>query len=264
MSEAVLRDTDVSGPELFARYAYPPNELGYCGPGEPGVLLEAAAEGGQQPLLSHLARQFDGAWPYLELIAGCNGVADPLDRRVVEAYWVGNDLTRRVPPLALASSLEERFARRADSRFPPLLAAAWNGGVVQHNFHVFAVYPWLGLIRAGRSNVPLEVLDQCRVRWGRVRELDGDRLTVASRGLDLVGSQLLLGDERVEVVRRGVDGVGLADELSVGDVVALHWDWVCERLTGQALRRLQAATRDNLRAVNTLVLHPPAAAFEGA
>ena len=28
-----------TGPELFARYAYPPNELGYCGPGDPQGLL---------------------------------------------------------------------------------------------------------------------------------------------------------------------------------------------------------------------------------
>ncbi len=136
--------------------------------------------------------------------------------------------------------------------------------MVQHNFHVFAVYPWLGLIRAGRSNVPLEVLDQCRIRWGQVRALHGDRVTVASRGLELVGSQLLIGEERVEVVRRGVDGVGLADGLALGDTVALHWDWVCERLSARALRRLQAATHDNLRAVNTLVLTPPAAAFDRA
>jgi hypothetical protein len=256
--------TSVSGPELFARYAYPPNELGYCGPGEPAALLEAAAEGGQESLLAHLARQFEGAWPYLELIAGCNAIADPLDRRVVEAYWIGNDMTRRVPPSALAAALDERFSRRAGTRFPPLIAAAWNGGVAQHNFHVFAVYPWLGLIRAGRSNVPLDVLDQCRVRWGRVVARSGDLVTVASRGLELVGSQLILGDERIEVARRGVEGIGLVDHLAIGDAVALHWDWVCERLTGHALQRLQSATRDNLRAVNTLETSPPAAAFERA
>ncbi len=254
----------VSGPELFARYAYPPNELGYCGPAEPSALLEAAAEGGQESLTAHLARQFEGAWPYLELIAGCNAVVDPLDRRVVEAYWIGNDLTRRVPPSVLAASLDERFSRRAGTRFPPLIAAAWNGGVAQHNFHVFAVYPWLGLLRAGRSSVPLNVLDQCRIRWGNVVALNGDLATVTSRGLELVGSQLHLGDERVEVVRRGVDGIGFVDRLVAGDAVALHWDWVCERLSDRALRRLQTATLDNLRAVNTLEACPPAAAFERA
>jgi hypothetical protein len=68
----------------------------------------------------------------------------------------------------------------------------------------------------------------------------------------------------VEVVRRGVAGVGFVDHLAAGDAVALHWDWVCERLSGRALRRLQAATLDNLRAVNSLGARPPAAAFEGA
>jgi hypothetical protein len=160
--------------------------------------------------------------------------------------------------------LDERFSRRAGSRLSPLIAAAHNGGIAQHNFHVFAVYPWLGLLRAGRANVPLDVLDQCRIRWGRVLALSGDLVTVASHGLELVGSQLLFGDERTEVVRRGVDGVGFLDHVAVGDVVAIHWDWVCERLTRDALRRLEAATRDNLRAVNTLDACPPAAAFERA
>ncbi len=263
MSDRAERNV-VSGPELFARYAYPPNERGYCGPAEPAALLQAAAAGGQHSLLAHLARQFDGAWPYLELIAGCNAISDPLDRRVVEAYWVGNELTRAVSPSALASSLDERFSHRGGSRFPPLVEAAWNGGVAQHNFHVFAVYPWLGLLRAGRVGVPFDVLDQCRIRWGRVVALCDELVTVESRGLELVGRHLLVGGPRVEVVRRGVNGVGLVDQLDVGDFVALHWDWVCQRLSPEALRRLQAATRDNLRAVNTLEMSPPAAALERA
>ncbi|MGA7834696.1 MAG: DUF6390 family protein [Acidimicrobiales bacterium] len=251
-----------SGPALFARYAYPPNELGYCGPGEPSVLLEAASEGGHEALLSHLARQFEGAWPYLELIAGCNGVSDPLDRRVVEAYWIGNDLTRRVSPSILAASLDDRFSRRAGDRFTALAAAAWNGGVAQHNFHVFAVYPWLGLLRAGRTGAPLEVLDRCRVRWGRVEAVRGDLVSVTSQGLDLVGNRLTLGDERLEVARRGVEGIGFVGELVEGDVVALHWDWICDRLSAGALGRLRAATRDNLRAVNAQDACGPAEALE--
>ena len=97
------------GPVLFARYAYPPNALGYCGPGDPSALLGAAAEGTDVPGLGRLAARFEGAWPYLQLIAACNGLDDPLDRRVVEAYWVGNDLIARVPASALAHSLGDRF-----------------------------------------------------------------------------------------------------------------------------------------------------------
>jgi hypothetical protein len=248
-----------SGPELFARYAYPPNALGYCGPNDPAALLQAAGQGGQWDHLANLARQFEGAWPYLELIAGCNGLHDPLDRRVVEAYWVGNRLSLQVPPTVLAGSLDERFSSRAGRRFEPLVSAAVAGGVPQHSFHVFAVYPWLGLLRAGMEGPPLEVLDRCRIRWGRVEALHGDLVSVTSRALDFVGSRLVLGDERVEQVRRSLDGAGFVEHLVEGEMVSLHWDWVCDRLTPRSLSWLQACTRHNLNAVNALAEPGPAA-----
>ncbi len=253
------RDVDASsGPALFARYAYPPNSLGYCGPNDPQSLLEAASTGGHERHLSHLARQFDGAWPYLELIAGCNAIEDPLDQRVVEAYWVGNRLTRRVAPSLLAASLDERFARRAGRRFEPCATAAFLGGVAQHSFHVFAVYPWLGLLRAGNEGAPFEVLDRCRIRWGRVQVVEGDLVTVASRSLAFAGSRLTLGPERVEQVRASLDGVGFVSDLAPGDVVSLHWDWVCDKLTSHSLAWLRACTRQNLDAVNALAAPGPA------
>ena len=246
------------GPSLFARYAYPPNELGYCGPRDAGALIDSGTDAGGAALVGHLAHQFDGAWPYLELIAQCNGIADPLDHRVVEAYWVGNALSFRVPATSLATSLDDRFARRSARNFEPLVSAAFTGGVIQHSFHVFAVYPWFGMLRAGKEGAPLEVLERCRIRWGRVLELDGDFVTVSSRPLRFEGSQLCFGEERLEVVRRALDGVGFVGDLVAGDVVSMHWDWVCDRLSDVSLRWLQRCTRLNLHAVNTLARPGPA------
>ena len=73
------------GPLLFARYAYPPNALGLCGSEESRALLEYGHAGASDEGLGELARAFEGAWPYLTLIAGANGIRDPLDARVVEA-----------------------------------------------------------------------------------------------------------------------------------------------------------------------------------
>ena len=66
------------GPLLFARYAYAPNALGYCGADEPRTLLEYGDAQASDSGLSELARTFDGAWPYLELIAGAAGIGDPV------------------------------------------------------------------------------------------------------------------------------------------------------------------------------------------
>ena len=107
------------GPVLFARYAYPPNALGYCGPGDPAALLGMASEGVDLAGLSQQAVQFEGAWPYLELIAGCNGIREPLDRRVVEAYWTGNELVTHVPTSAFIASLDDRFRGEPGSSSTP-------------------------------------------------------------------------------------------------------------------------------------------------
>jgi hypothetical protein len=61
------------------------------------------------PGLVRLARGFAGAWPYLELIAAASGIADPLDGRVVEAYWVGNHLLDNVRMPKFGGFLDERF-----------------------------------------------------------------------------------------------------------------------------------------------------------
>ncbi|MGO9560326.1 MAG: DUF6390 family protein [Acidimicrobiales bacterium] len=261
-SDDRVRDALTPGPVMFARYAYPPNSLGYCGPSDPAALLEATSDGTDFGELEHLAARFEGAWPYLQLIAACNHIGDPLDRRVVEAYWVGNELVDRVPPSALIASLGDRFAERAGRRFDPLVSAVPAGGVPQHSFHVFAVYPWLGLLRAGMEGPPLEVLDRCRIRWGRIEAVLGDLVAVRSRPLSFEGSRLVLGPERVEEARRSVEGVGLAVDVRPGDTVSLHWDWVCDRLSPSALAWLESCTSRNLAAVNSLAMPGPAVVCE--
>ena len=251
-----------SGPDLFARYALPPNVLGYCGPGDPNEVHGALAEDDRSALRA-LAREFEGAWPYLELIAGCNHLDDPLDVRVVEAYWVGNPLLRNVPAGALIASLDDRFRRRAGRDWCGLPEAAARGGFPHHSFHVFAVYPWLGLLRAGTSGEPLHVLDRCRIRWGRVEEVEADRVLVTTRPLCFDGHLLTLGTPVVETAIPPVpDRAGTRGCLQPGDVVSLHWDWVCDRLSPVEATRLALSTRHNLAVVNSLERPGPAEACQ--
>ena len=247
-----------AGPVLFARYAYPPNALGYCGPGDPSALLGTATDGTDLAGLSHLASRFEGAWPYLQLLAACSGIDDPLDRRVVEAYWIGNPLLACVPEPALAMSMSDRFEHRVGRRFEALVSAVPAGGVPQHSFHVFAVYPWLGLLRAGTDAPAMEVLDRCRIRWGTVESVVGDSVVVTSRPLVFDGSHLALGAERPEVARCSIEGIGFVTDLVPGDVVSLHWDWVCDRLSASGLGWLRYSTGRNLAAVNSLPRPGPA------
>lgn len=249
----------VGGALRFAAYAYPPNALGYCGPDAAQQLLQQVSAGVDDPDLRRLARGFEGAWPYLELIATANGIRDPLHPAVVEAYWVGNALLDRVGPRLLGDSLETRFRGRAGRAWDRLVDAVPAGAVPHHSFHVLGVYPWVGLLRGGRVDEPLHVLDRCRVRWGRVLELRGPRALVASRPLSWDGRHLLLGPERPEEVLLRLDGLGLAGPVGVGDWCSLHWDWVCERLDPRQVGALARRTSEQLAVVDRMPFPAPAA-----
>src|SRR4051812_3890145 len=122
----------VPGPVLFARYAFPPNSHGFCGPADSGALFDYGVARVDDRGLRELARQFAGAWPYLELIASATGLTDPLDRRVVEAYWVGTGRLNSVPTRAVGDSMEDRFRYLTGPRFPRLTESVLAGGVPHH------------------------------------------------------------------------------------------------------------------------------------
>jgi len=246
------------GPTRFARFALPPNELGYCGPDDRVGLFEYAATGLVDAGLRELAAAFDGAWPYLELIAGAHGIRDPLDGRVVDAYWLGGPLLDGLPTSLIGQSLDDRFRSRAGARWRALAESVTPRTRLSHGFHVFSVYPWVGLLRSGSVEHPLHVLDRCRIRWGRVVEVRADEVTVQTQLLTWDGSRLALGEPVLEDARRGHDGLALVD-LQAGDNAALHWDWVCEPLDRHRLASLRRDTIHQLAAVNRdLTLSGPA------
>jgi hypothetical protein len=243
------------GPVRFARYAFGPNRLGYCGPDEAGELFAQATVGRELPRLRELAAQFEGAYPYLALIAHSAGIRDPLDARVVAAYWLGGPLLARVTPRALGENLEARFRPRltGGDGWRWLGGKPEQGAVPNHAFHVLDVFPRVGLMRTGDVDNALKVMDSCRVRWGRILERDGDSLVVSAVPLEYLGGKLALGAPRVERIRGWVDGHGFVEDATVGDVVAIHWDWACERLDATRLAALRDATTRELELANRTI-----------
>ena len=53
-----------AGAEMFARYAYAPNALGYCGPPLGATLRDGSVEE-----VRSAATKFSGAWPYLRVLS---------------------------------------------------------------------------------------------------------------------------------------------------------------------------------------------------
>src|ERR687883_198478 len=195
-----MPETALAGTLRFIRYGFMPNRLRYCGGDDNRTLFEYGVEqvvdGGLRPLL----RRFTGALPYLQLIARANVIADPFDPRVVEAYWLGNELLERVEVRQLYDSLLERFGKQLRGRTRDVvLGKAPAGGRPHHSFYVLDVHS-----RVGELGHSLHTLDSCRVSWGRVAALQGAELVVERQPLRLDRGKLVLGPARPERVVRQV------------------------------------------------------------
>jgi Family of unknown function (DUF6390) len=237
----------LEGTLRFVRYGFMPNRLQYCGPaGDNRTLLDYAVENVVDGGLAPLLRQFNGALPYLKLIARSNGIADPFDPRVVEAYWIGNPLLQGVEVRQLYDSLLERFGARLSGRTRELvLGKAPAGARPHHSFHVLDVHS-----RVGDMEPTLRTLDDCRISWGRVTAVEGAELVVERAPLVLSAGKLVLDPARAERVTRQLDGYGFADQASVGDWVTLHWGWVCEVIDERQRAALERYTRYHVSLAN--------------
>ncbi|MFI5891009.1 DUF6390 family protein [Actinoplanes sp. NPDC051513] len=240
-----------SGALLFARYAYPPNELGYCGPDGAAAMLRSDLPGE----IARRAQGFEGAWAYLEYLSRIASpeFGDALDPAVVEAYWIGNSLLDPSDFPDLLPYLRERFAGQRGGTWE----SASDRAIPHHSFHVFGVYPWAALLRRTGNPTAVSVLDRCRIRTGKVLAVRGETATVTSRPLVWDGSALAPGRPREEEVAWSAGGRSLLAGLSPGDRVALHWDWVCDVITPEQAARTESLEERQRQALFPETCHTP-------
>jgi uncharacterized protein DUF6390 len=237
-----------AGHRLFAQYAHAPNARGYCGP--PGVadLLSVASGDGERVDVPSLAARFSGAWPYQQVLADLAGVVDPLDENVVRAYWTGNELTDRIDRAVFGEALLSRIRPQARHYWAHLDDSLLLEAAPTHAFHVLAVYPWSRLLGSGQPE-PLEVLDSCRIGWATVIALESAHLVVRTRHLEYRDTSLFLGHEQEDRVGYRVNGAAFINDVKVGDHVAVHWGFACDRLTDEQVRSLERWTNWQLEAM---------------
>ena len=233
------------GVALGARFSLATNRLKFCGPADAEPHLYAAITQG-----THLAEarrsleRFEALAPYLEAIAGRHGL-DPFDARVVEAYWVGNELLdpfERPEFLTLLEALTRRglprsVARRLSERLP-------RHPLPHHLFHVAFVG-----VGAVTGHVPTTVpnMESCRPAWSTVASVGDGRIQLQGPRLEVQGGVLRLttGPGReLSYDPRVLPGI------RAGDSVAVHWDWPALRLTERQRRNLESYSQRALEAAN--------------
>lgn len=245
------------GHRLFARYAHAPNALGYCGPATAAALQRVACGAGGDVDVPRLARQFSGAWPYQVLLAESLSASgprlDPLSEEVGRAYWTTSELTDRIDPRAFGELLLRRFGSQAGHYWAHLTPDLLDEVAPTHTFHVLGVYPWSRLLHTGLPE-PLNVLDSCRIRAGRVVSVNAVETTILVDTLTWDGRVLGVSAPRAELVRRRTPDGAFTDDPVEGQWVAVHWGFLCDSLTDTQAASLLSSTADQIDRTNRRLL----------
>jgi hypothetical protein len=227
-----------------------PNKLGGCGiQSKAGDLFEYAANELVDPGLTELLKNFEAAYPYLKFIAEQTGINDPFDKRVVESYWIGNDLLKMIDKKAFYQWCYERYGKQASPKALKLLVGTVpKGALPHHSFHVFNSY-----LRNKHFDKILHFINECKISSGVVTAENGDCITVNYSPIVLGLKGFSLGELSEKNVYFKLGDKGFIDKPKIGETISFHWGFVCDKLTDEQNRNLKKITSEQLRLFNDFI-----------
>ncbi|MDP2821008.1 MAG: DUF6390 family protein [bacterium] len=238
----------MQGIRIAALYGFYPHKLGFCGLQENSAkktfLDFLSGKKISEQKIRKILETLKGAFSYYRLIAKSNGIKDPFDERVVNAYWIGNQLLEKVPVDSLKKMIIKEFsgpgflskemAVKKASEIPLTSKA-------HHNFHVLVI----GSV-SGRIVLEGKLLDICRIGWGKVigyekkKTENTNRVIIEYQPLQKRKGGYSLGKPIHKIVFWDKKFI---PEIKIGDRVATHWNHIVQVLGIKDLVNLEKYTQ---------------------
>ena len=251
-------NSNEDGAILAARHSFMPNRLGYCGPDENEVLLEACITNKRSKELLKALEAFKGAQPYLRFIAQSLGL-ETFDYKVVEAYWIGNDLLDNIPRAGFYEHLRERLMKKfPKEHIKKLFESRPFATFPHHALHVFNAFSTIGTVPDAFANMGLddqvgELMDKCRISWGKVLSSDKDgNLTVEYEPIQKLDGLLSFGHPTHTRVISRISGSSFMNDLKLGDWISFHWGFACSSLSPKQVADLRKYTYMDMAVANAV------------
>jgi len=236
------------GSLLFAKYAFSPNQLKYCGPNDNRAIFNYCVASQSDAGLVNLLKKFEGAYPYLQLIAKSNNIKDPFDEKVVEAYWIGNSLLKRINTHDFYEQLKNRFSKKIDPKVMKwILSKPPEGAKPHHSFHVLDIYTKTGKIRGDLKSNVISTINNCLILWGQATNIRDNKLIVKYHPLIIRNNTLIFDQESKKEIQ------WLFQQPKIGDWISFHWNNMCEILDQNKLANLKAWTNYHLKIANRTI-----------
>lgn len=234
-----------------ARYAFSPNKLHLCGPDANREVFSYIKEGASDPGLEKILSAFHTMYPYLRHIAEANKIRDPFDDRVVEAYWIGNNLLETVDKKVFYHHIidGQKIKKQVNStEFNQITDKIRSGAVPHHSFHVFTIWKTK---KDYVSEYNIENIDNCRISWGIIEKIDGPFLFVKTKPLLYIKDKLILGQPIIKKINRIFTTHYDIEQLRTDDIISIHWNMPCEVITPTQAIMLEKYTLRHINLLNT-------------
>lgn len=242
---------NIQGLSLCSRFSFPPNSLSLCGPDKQTDLSHYSQSQKTDAGTIEILSQFSTLYPYLSFIAYENNIKDPFDQRVVEAYWIGNQMLHRIPERRLAIHFSDNLKLKQKISYKNmsgLLDKIPMGLIPFHASHVLNVYKRTGHTESLHT---IQSMDACIINWGKVISKNKNDLNVQTQALTLQKNHLTMGPKRVRnLMKQGPDDL-LFQRVEIGDFVSYHWGYFCSILSQSQVKRLMLYTQKAIDLANT-------------
>ncbi|MFA6530581.1 MAG: DUF6390 family protein [Candidatus Micrarchaeia archaeon] len=234
--------------ELAGRYSLMPNCLGYCGGSDFSKVFKRYLDGtASESELKLAIKKFKGHYPYLKTIARANGIKNPFDKRIIEAFWIGDRLLEQVGR-ADVIRLIRKFSKNAEmnkKRAQEKIDNLPDGILLHHSFNSL----YLNFV-GDRVERTVDNFDRCRIGWGIVRTVKKSTAKVCYQKIIKRNGKYKFSKSVEKYFRRTMDGITPEPKLASGDIVSLHWGLIVQKLNKKQLAELEKYTGKNMEIIN--------------
>lgn len=233
---------DIKGLQLAARFALPPNSLGYCGKDSAPEKFKECIVNGQSDGVSKELEKFIVLNPYLKTISKITG-KNKHSHNVVESYWLGNNELKRVKNDDYKILLKNLSAQGVPPWFiDEVKEKQPKKFIPTHLFQILHV----GVGKAsGAVPFNMDSINNCMVRWGKVEKIGKEKLVVKLNSLKKSKKGYILTTKKGSFNYRK----DFLPGLKIGDIVAVHWKQVVKKLTKNEADKLQRWTKEVVKVV---------------
>jgi hypothetical protein len=252
-----MLETHSAGALFHARHAFMPNKLGYCGPDDKGMILQHLQKSSVDDKLLATLRNFEAAYPFIHLI-GKSNQREPFDLEVAEAYWIGNRLLKNVATRDFYNFTLDDLKKKNKEQIRRLFLNLGERALPHHTFYVInTATNIISDHHRSSAHEPrkiAEVMDNCRISWGKVLKAEKDHLWVKYRPLEITDNKISLGSE---ITKKNIEynsAIPPFQKIVPGSYVSMHWGFACDILSDAQVRNISKYTQDDVKSANIFLL----------